>query len=379
MDAEQDFSSNGQKMTDKQIRDVITPYEFGVSDHLIGTALARPKRRGFAMLLDMLFVSMLTGLPSILLAGVGAVVFWRAGNKKEIKPRFNWLRKTLRFIAAFLLFGVLIAVFEESKPSSWNDDGPKDVKGMTGLQGIATAGMMIQHSNQMEAIEQRIAAGACEPYACWEGYITVFSTTLGELGLEDKFSNEILQDMQTNMQKHLSDEQTATLLAKAKETLKQHSAKSQPLAEKTDKPAADKQDNSFQIPKNDDGDPSLLAWVRGLLEDLGIGFGWAALYFTAFTYWFKGQTPGKKIMGIKVIKLDGNTMTLWESFERYGGYGAGLATGLLGFLQIYWEPNRMAIQDKISETLVIRLGMDKLDVHAINESQRALKSESKPE
>ena len=52
-------------------------------------------------------------------------------------------------------------------------------------------------------------------------------------------------------------------------------------------------------------------------------------------------------------------------YGRYGGYGAGFATGLLGFAQIFWEPNRQAIQDKISETLVIQLGLSKLDVQAI--------------
>jgi len=68
---------------------------------------------------------------------------------------------------------------------------------------------------------------------------------------------------------------------------------------------------------------------------------------------FNGKTPGKRLLNIQVLKLDGSGLSLWESFGRYGGYGAGLATGLLGFVQIYWDPNRQAIQDKISETLVI--------------------------
>ena len=45
-------------------------------------------------------------------------------------------------------------------------------------------------------------------------------------------------------------------------------------------------------------------------------------------------------------------------FGRYGGYGAGFATGLLGFLQVYWDPNRQAIQDKISATVVIKGSMN---------------------
>tara|TARA_Y100000296_G_C5153820_1_gene247885 strand:+ start:667 stop:1479 length:813 start_codon:yes stop_codon:yes gene_type:complete len=98
---------------------------------------------------------------------------------------------------------------------------------------------------------------------------------------------------------------------------------------------------------------SIVAWVKGFITELGLGFGWAALYYSVFTAWFNGKTPGKRLLNIQVLKLDGSGLSLWESFGRYGGYGAGLATGLLGFMQICWDPNRQAIQDKISETLVI--------------------------
>ena len=69
--------------------------------------------------------------------------------------------------------------------------------------------------------------------------------------------------------------------------------------------------------------------------------------------WWRGHTIGKRIMRIKVVKLDGSPLNLFESFGRYGGYTAGIATGLLGFLQIFWDPNRQTIQDKIAETLVL--------------------------
>jgi hypothetical protein len=99
----------------------------------------------------------------------------------------------------------------------------------------------------------------------------------------------------------------------------------------------------------------LLATLLGFLNDLGIGFGWIGLYFTAFTALWKGQTPGKRLFGIRVLRLDGVPMTLWASFERFGGYAAGLFTGLIGYAQVYWDRNRQAIQDKISETVVIRV------------------------
>lgn len=99
---------------------------------------------------------------------------------------------------------------------------------------------------------------------------------------------------------------------------------------------------------------SVLEYIKSLINDLGLGFGWAAFYFTVLTSIWKGQTLGKKLFKIRVLQLDGTPLSLWDSFGRYGGYGAGIATGLLGFLQIYWDPNRQAIHDKISSTVVIK-------------------------
>ncbi|HEV2132119.1 MAG TPA: RDD family protein, partial [Longimicrobiaceae bacterium] len=86
----------------------------------------------------------------------------------------------------------------------------------------------------------------------------------------------------------------------------------------------------------------------------GTSFGWSTLYFTLFLAVWRGQTPGKRLLGIRVVRLNGKPITWWAAFERFGGYAAGLATGLLGFLQIFWDRNRQAIHDKIMETVVVR-------------------------
>jgi uncharacterized RDD family membrane protein YckC len=99
----------------------------------------------------------------------------------------------------------------------------------------------------------------------------------------------------------------------------------------------------------------IVTWLQDALINFGSGFGWAAIYFSVFTAWFRGQTVGKLLFRIRVLKIDGKELSLWESFERYGGYSAGLATGLLGFLQVIWDPNRQAIHDKIAETVVLDL------------------------
>ncbi len=61
-----------------------------------------------------------------------------------------------------------------------------------------------------------------------------------------------------------------------------------------------------------------------------------------------------------------------DCFGRYGGYGAGFATGLLGFLQVYWDPNRQAIQDKISATVVIKGSINQVvNVQTVEETVKS--------
>jgi hypothetical protein len=100
--------------------------------------------------------------------------------------------------------------------------------------------------------------------------------------------------------------------------------------------------------------PGILSFIRTLANDLGIGVGWLGLYFTVFPVFWKGRTPGKRLLGIRTVLLTGEKIGWWNSFSRFGGYAAGLATGLLGFLQILWDPNRQGIQDRIAGTVVIR-------------------------
>jgi hypothetical protein len=101
----------------------------------------------------------------------------------------------------------------------------------------------------------------------------------------------------------------------------------------------------------------LFGWLASRIDSLGFGFGWWTLYFAILMPWMKGQTPGKRAMGLRVVRLDGQPITGWHAFERAGGYAAGIATGTLGFLQIYWDANRQAIHDKVAGTAVIQDGV----------------------
>ena len=83
-------------------------------------------------------------------------------------------------------------------------------------------------------------------------------------------------------------------------------------------------------------------------------FGVAALYFSFFTSGNRKATPGKWIMRIQVLRLDGRPLNLWESFERYGGYLASLGTLSLGLLDLWRDRNNRLAHDRIANTVVVR-------------------------
>lgn len=99
--------------------------------------------------------------------------------------------------------------------------------------------------------------------------------------------------------------------------------------------------------------PSLIDFLRGVLNDLGLGLGWLGVYFTASLALWRGRTPGKRLFGIRVVRIDGEDLTTWDAFGRFGGYAASVLTGLLGFAQLLWDANRQALHDRIAGTVVV--------------------------
>ena len=102
---------------------------------------------------------------------------------------------------------------------------------------------------------------------------------------------------------------------------------------------------------------TLFMWIRDAADEAGLVFGWGTVYMTLFLALWGGRTPGKKLLGLRVVRLNGRPLGLLMSLERAGGYAAGFATGLLGFARVWWDPNRQGIHDKIAETVVIREGL----------------------
>jgi uncharacterized RDD family membrane protein YckC len=78
-------------------------------------------------------------------------------------------------------------------------------------------------------------------------------------------------------------------------------------------------------------------------------------YFTLSFYFFKGQTIGKYLFRLKVVSLYHEKIGLWHCIERSLGYFASALEFGFGYIQAFWNPNRMALHDKIGETIVIAL------------------------
>ena len=377
----------------KETRDVITPFAFSVSDELIGVPLASPIRRGIALLIDLFLVALLTNVSSMFLAGLVAIMFFRAGNRLKQKKRFNGLRVFLRAMAAMLLFVFALGIFDYAQDSDGSNDyysvedsayfdgnelTPRNEdKVLSGQDALKFAGFTAKYVGQAIGINGQIENGTClEPSKCWEQMLTPLAKDLATLEMPANEAYALFDAVLSETQESTDAEQLEALKNQMIQTYNENlppGATGDNNAEQTkvgfeDVEAPAKESVTSSTP-DEDKLYSVLEWAKGIASDLGIGFGWAAFYFTASMGWFKGYTPGKKLLGIKTIKLDGKALNLWESFERYGGYGAGLATGLLGFLQIFWDPNRQAIQDKISETLVIDTRKPRVKVEVISDGE----------
>ena len=109
--------------------------------------------------------------------------------------------------------------------------------------------------------------------------------------------------------------------------------------------------------------PLEIAWRYYLLREQKIELKWdfheagnivvMLLYLGLANYFGNGRTPGKWAARIRAVSLTGERMGLWQSVERALGYGAAVLEGGLGFVQFFWDRNRMCAQDRLAETIVV--------------------------
>ena len=314
-------------LTRAETREIITPYAFELDQALLGLPLASPTRRAIAMVIDVMLIFVAAKLSAALIAFVAAMAFYKGTAQKHLPKMSVFWRRVLKITAASILFISSLSVLSIAIDFLEEDSS---------IQGI-----QINNDVPLALDEKQLI----------QAYLVDTSQNCDQLCQNKALTN--LRDQVPRLAEieEFDNAQVARLLLKV-------------MVEADEQMAAPEDPPVKAASVN-----SILQWGKGIIQDLGLGFGWAAVYFTLFSLLWKGQTPGKKICGIRVVALSGEYLSLWDSFGRYGGYGAGFATGLLGFLQIYWDPNRQAIQDKIAATVVIKGNINQLvTVQTIDEA-----------
>jgi hypothetical protein len=385
-------------MSQPEQRHVIRPEHFQVSPQMIGMNLASPSRRLAALLIDLLLVAILARAGGgFLLALAAAWAFLSfagrprvVGETGQVSGRKRkWI---LRGAGAFMLFVAVQIAWEGAKST-----GAKLAVMATGATPVATAATEDDVPGEDPEDRGPSAAGVL---AMGAGAIrlkgaetreeaaeaaTQLVTSLRASGAEEEAVRDALESIASESDRPwmpevvsaaLQTDSTARLTAPAESLALWHaaaitardtlradslrpllaSALARDSLDQLRHEVSELQGDREQLRRRADAaeNRGMLARVFQLLDELGIGFGWTGLYFTVLTTLWKGQTIGKRLLGVRVLRLNGEPMTLWLSFERFGGYAAGLFTGLLGFAQVIWDRNRQAIHDKITETVVVR-------------------------
>lgn len=75
-------------------------------------------------------------------------------------------------------------------------------------------------------------------------------------------------------------------------------------------------------------------------------------YFVFF-WTLVGFTPGKAILGLKIVKKKGGKLSFGRSFLRFIAYWISALPLFLGFLWVLWDPGRQTWHDKIAGTQVL--------------------------
>jgi len=107
-------------------------------------------------------------------------------------------------------------------------------------------------------------------------------------------------------------------------------------------------------------DGVILAVIGGVLVGVGRNVGGALSFIIGLGYnWYfwtrnNGQTPGKMLMNIRVVKTDGTPIRDIDALMRYVGYYINSAIFLLGWIWVLSNENRQGWHDKLANTYVVK-------------------------
>lgn len=397
-------------------RGIITENAFSVAPHLLGLPLASPSRRAAAMAVDGVLIGILSNATGFLFGLAAAYVLFRISRRSDKTGRMaTGLRFAFRAGAALVLFILVVSYWDDvfdrksdgrtgaaeadsrvSAPASpaapegsaASTDGSAAGIQVDGLRSGVALAQLVRHVTALEgAADSARAADAA-------GELRKAMVTLGMKPTEQReLLDDLARDSDRSWVKAAAGAAAAELappveredtaedpgslvalyaaaavagdsarqdslldrltVAVSRDTAAALQKRIDALQEEREELQEDLERTKETLEEEQEGF-AMMRLIANLAEDLGLEIGWSALYFTAFLAIWRGQTPGKRLVGIRVIRLNGAPITWWAAFERFGGYAAGVVTGLLGFAQVYWDRNRQGVHDKISETVVVR-------------------------
>ena len=112
-----------------------------------------------------------------------------------------------------------------------------------------------------------------------------------------------------------------------------------------------------------------LGWMGGsidpLMPDVAVGAAYGVLvilipsfmvlaYLVGFWGW-RGQTPGKMALRLKITHIDGSDIDWSAAILRLLGYVISFLLVFIGHIWIAYDSYRQGFHDKIADTYVIRL------------------------
>jgi len=317
-----------------------------VAPELLGLPLAGPWRRLAAILADLLPVAILANAGLfVFLAFAGAIATWRSLTSRRNRRGSVLVRL---FASLFVLVTVLRigGVFER-------DDAPRDRAGRSDAADRAADGdegdsLALSIARALAATGLNVEISGDESPPVDEADTAVVREFALAVVSDDSAR---IAELRPRAAAILSAERISSLENRVRELRTRNAELSSEVEKKERK--------------------GVTGWIAGISDDLGIGFGWGALYFTTLLVVGNGQTPGKRMFGVRVIRLDAKPIGWWLAFERFGSYFASFSTGLLGFAQIFWDRNRQALHDKAVETVVVRVRRgDRMIADRLNAARR---------
>jgi uncharacterized RDD family membrane protein YckC len=93
------------------------------------------------------------------------------------------------------------------------------------------------------------------------------------------------------------------------------------------------------------------SWQMSLAVAMGLYLAIGLLYDIGF-WLLAGQTPGKRVLGVRIVRTDGKRLRFGNAIRREIGY---VISGILflGYLWILFDNRRQGLHDKLAGTIVV--------------------------